>query len=151
MNVTTEAKLAEFVAAQEAVYDQVRRELAAGRKTSHWIWFIFPQVAGLGFSPMSRKFGLASKEEALSYLRHGVLGPRLRECTQMMLARPSQAAETILGDIDAMKFRSCMTLFAMVDPGESVFQTALDRFFGGDVDARTMQFLGESGDGERVP
>src|ERR1017187_9117886 len=104
--MTSEPKLAEFVAAQDAVYDQVLRELAAGRKETHWIWFIFPQMAGLGFSPKAKKFGLSSKADAQQYLKHKVLGARLRECTQIMLGLPDQHIDSILGYPDDLKFRS---------------------------------------------
>jgi len=135
--------LAEFVAAQNAAYDQVLRELAAGRKETHWIWFIFPQATGLGFSAMSRRFGIASRAEAQSYLRHDVLGPRLRECTELMLASPSRDIRSILGDPDDLKFRSSMTLFAASAPEESIFKAALEKFFGGKPDALTLRLLQE--------
>ncbi len=142
--MTTEAKLAEFVAAQEEVYDKVRRELAAGRKETHWIWFIFPQMIGLGFSSMSRKFGIASKAEARSYLMHDILGPRLRECTQLLLALPGRNIDSVLGYPDDLKFRSSMTLFAEAAPGEAIFQAALEKFFGGEPDDRTIILLRKS-------
>lgn len=139
--MTTEARLADFIAAQNAVYDQVLCELKAGRKETHWIWFIFPQFTGLGFSPMSRRFGIASKAEAGSYLRHGILGPRLRECTKLMLASPHDDISAILGSPDDMKFRSSMTLFATVAPGESIFEAALEKFYGGEPDPLTISLL----------
>lgn len=142
--MTTEAKLDEFVAAQDEVYDEVRRELAAGRKETHWIWFIFPQMIGLGFSPMAQKFGIASKAEAQSYLKHEVLGPRLRECTQLMLAQSDRSIGSILDYPDDLKFRSSMTLFAHAAPEEAIFQTALEKFFGGEPDDRTIQLLRQS-------
>ncbi|MGA2660961.1 MAG: DUF1810 family protein [Verrucomicrobiota bacterium] len=135
------AKLAEFVTAQDAVYDNVRRELAAGRKETHWIWFIFPQMAGLGFSSTSRKFGIASKAEARSYLGHSVLGPRLRECTQLMLSVPNRSIGSILGHPDDLKFRSSMTLFAAAAPEEPLFKAALEKFFGGEHDPLTIRML----------
>ncbi len=138
--MTSEAKLAEFVAAQNEVYDQVLRELSAGRKETHWIWFIFPQMAGLGSSSMSRKFGIASKDEAQLYLKHPVLGPRLRECTQIMLSLSDTRIGSILGS-DDRKFRSCMTLFAAVAPEETIFQAALDKYFKGEHDPITMDLL----------
>jgi uncharacterized protein (DUF1810 family) len=141
-------KLAQFVAAQEGVYDQVVRELTAGRKRSHWIWFIFPQMARLGFSQMSWKFGIESKEEAIGYLEHGVLGSRLRECTRLMLAAPHRDIGAIMGYPDDLKFRSSMTLFAEVAPEETCFSEALEKFFGGERDERTLEWLrgvGESG------
>ncbi len=143
MNVApgTEAKLAGFVAAQDAVYDSVRCELKAGRKETHWIWFIFPQMAGLGSSFMSRKFGIASKAEAERYLAHAVLGPRLRECTQWMLSAPGRDIASILGHPDDLKFRSSMTLFAAAAPEEPLFEAALEKFFGGEHDPITTRLL----------
>ena len=105
------------------------------------MWFIFPQMAGLGQSAMSRKFGIASKAEARSYLEHGVLGPRLRECTKLMLALPGRDAGSILGFPDDLKFRSCMTLFAAAAPEEAIFVAALEKFFGGAPDELTIDRL----------
>jgi len=138
-----DAKLADFVAAQDRVYDQVRRELAAGCKQSHWMWFVFPQLAGLGHSAMSRRFALASREEARRYWEHPVLGPRLRECTRLVLDCGTSDAHAIFGSPDDLKFRSCMTLFARAVPEEPLFQAALDRFFGGQADRRTLALLSE--------
>ena len=140
----TEEKFAEFLAAQKGVYDEVRSELAAGRKETHWIWFIFPQMAGLGYSPMARKFGIASREEAERYLDHAELGARLRECTRLMLSLPGDDIRAILGEPDDLKFRSCMTLFAEVAPGEGIFAAALEKYFGGKGDAVTKRLLEES-------
>jgi uncharacterized protein (DUF1810 family) len=134
-------RLAEFVAAQDPVYDEVLRELAAGRKETHWIWFIFPQLAGLGQSSMSKKFALASKAEARSYLEHPVLGPRLRECTRLMLASPNRSIAAILGPPDDLKFRSSMTLFAAAAPEEPIFEAALEKFFAGERDPLTLGLL----------
>ena len=139
--MTTEARLAEFVAAQNRVYDQDLRELAAGRKETHWMWFVFPQITGLGSSGMSQRFGIASKAEAQSYLDHVVLGPRLRECTGLMLASPHRDVCAILEYPDNLKFRSSMTLFAVAAPGESIFQAALEKFFDGEHDALTISRL----------
>ncbi|MDD5303399.1 MAG: DUF1810 domain-containing protein [Elusimicrobia bacterium] len=139
--MATEDKLAEFVAAQDEVYDEVRRELAAGLKETHWIWFIFPQMAGLGRSAMCKKFGIDSKAEARSYLRHGVLGPRLRECTRLMLALPNRSIGSILGRPDDLKFRSSMTLFAAAAPEEPIFEAALEKYFGGEPDVLTIGLL----------
>ncbi len=140
-HMTTEAKFAEFVAAQAPVYAEVRRELASGRKETHWIWFIFPQLAGLGHSSMCQKFGIASKAEARAYLDHGVLGPRLRECTQLMLAAPNRSIESIMGFPDDLKFRSSMTLFAAATPEEPLFKAALEKFFEGKPDPLTIELL----------
>jgi uncharacterized protein (DUF1810 family) len=137
----TAAKLAAFVTAQDAVYEQIRRELSSGRKETHWMWFIFPQMVGLGTSAMSQKFGIASAAEARSYLDHPVLGPRLRECTRLMLAVPGREISTILGYPDDRKFRSSMTLFAAVAPEDSIFDEALQKFFGGERDETTLALL----------
>jgi uncharacterized protein (DUF1810 family) len=137
----SKANFTEFVTAQDAVYDEVRRELAAGRKETHWIWFVFPQLVDLGSSAMSRKFGIASTAEARSYLEHGVLGSRLRECTQLMLALPSHNIRSILGTPDDLKFRSSMTLFTAAAPEEHIFEAALVKFFGGEPDPLTVRLL----------
>lgn len=145
-----DAKMADFVQAQNVVYDHVRRELAAGRKQSHWMWFIFPQLAGLGHSAMSRRFALESLEEARQYWEHPVLGPRLRECIELVLGCGQHDPHAIFGSPDDLKFRSSMTLFAQAMPQERLFQTALDRFFGGQPDPRTLALLGKSA-GSDVP
>jgi uncharacterized protein (DUF1810 family) len=142
--MTTETTLAEFVAAQNRVYDQVLRELTAGRKETHWIWFIFPQIMGLGLSGMSEKFGITSLAQAQCYLRHDVLGPRLRQCTELILASPHRDIRFILGDPDDLKFRSSMTLFAAAAPEESIFLAALEKFFGGEHDPLTISRLSDS-------
>jgi len=136
-----ETKLAEFVAAQDTVYDRVLRELAGGHKETHWMWFVFPQLAGLGSSPLSQKFGIASQAEARSYMDHEVLGPRLLECTRLMLAAPTSDILSILDYPDDLKFRSCMTLFAAVAPEEPLFDEALQKFFGGERDPLTLELL----------
>jgi uncharacterized protein (DUF1810 family) len=139
--MTANDRLTAFVAAQDAVYDQVCRELAAGRKESHWMWFIFPQLAGLGASPMAQKFALRSLAEAQQYLDHPVLGPRLRECTRLMVAASHGDVSDILGYPDDVKFRSSMTLFAAAAPGEPLFDEALQKFFGGQRDPLTIELL----------
>ena len=133
--------LERFLAAQDPVLDQVRAELAAGRKRSHWMWFVFPQLRGLGQSAMAQQYGLASLAEAHAYLAHPVLGKRLRDCTALVNAVQGRSAEEILGGMDAMKFRSCMTLFAAAEPGDSIFRTALDRYYAGAEDPRTLALL----------
>jgi len=133
--------LQRFVKAQDRVIDDVRAELKAGRKTSHWIWFIFPQIQWLGYSAKSRLYAINSAEEARAYLAHPLLGPRLIECTRLMLAAQGRSAEAILGDIDELKFRSCMTLFAETCPEQPVFAEALDKFFGGVRDPATLERL----------
>ncbi len=130
-----------FVAAQDPVWPQVVAELARGRKASHWMWFVFPQVAGLGHSAMSVRYALASRAEAAAYLAHPVLGPRLREATDLVLGHAGVPAETILGGIDAVKFRSSMTLFHAAAPAEARFADALAAFFGGAEDPRTREIL----------
>ena len=131
-----------FVLAQRPpVYDDVLTELRRGQKTGHWIWFIFPQVAGLGRSEMSRYYAIASLEEARGYLAHPVLGPRLRECAGSVALTNGRTAEQIFGAVDAMKVRSCMTLFHRAAPDEAVFRQVLDRFFGGVADPATDQRL----------
>ncbi len=134
--------LERFVAAQDPVWPQVLDELAAGAKRSHWMWFVFPQIAGLGHSPMSMRYALESRAEAVAYLAHPVLGPRLAEATDLMLAHAGEPAAAILGGVDAVKFRSSMTLFNAAAPQEPRFERALAAFFGGDPDPRTLALLG---------
>jgi uncharacterized protein (DUF1810 family) len=134
--------LERFVAAQEDTYDRALRELRAGRKTSHWMWWVFPQVAGLGQSPTSRQYAVADLAEARAYLRHDVLGPRLVECCRALLDLGEVGAVQVLGTIDAMKLRSSMTLFAHADPSERVFGEVLARFYAGEEDERTVALLG---------
>ena len=131
--------LARFVAAQGPVYDNVRDELRAGRKRSHWMWFVFPQIAGLGLSAMSRKFAISGLDEARAYLRHPVLGPRLVECTRLV-GESGRSVEQIFGSPDDMKFRSSMTLFATAQ-GEGVFREAIERHCGGKDDEATLAKL----------
>jgi len=129
-----------FVESQAAVMDTVRAELAAGRKRSHWMWFVFPQIAGLGTSPMSQAYAISSADEARAYLAHPLLGQRLRECTELVLLVEGRSAHAIFGSPDDMKFRSSMTLFGAVS-GEEVFLLALDRYFDGKVDDVTLRVL----------
>ncbi len=133
--------LERFVEAQARVVEQVRAELRAGAKRGHWIWFVFPQLKGLGMSENSRFYGIGSREEAAVYLRHPVLGARLVEWTRLALGVKSRTAEQIFGVVDAMKFRSSMTLFAAVSVRETVFQEALERFFEGEGDGATLERL----------
>jgi uncharacterized protein (DUF1810 family) len=119
------------------VIDGVRGELRAGRKRSHWMWFVFPQLKGLGSSAMAQHYGIGSLAEARAYLAHPVLGPRLRECCALMLAVPDRSAHEILGSPDDLKFRSCLTLFALAAPQEALFRDGLARFYGGRMDPRT--------------
>jgi uncharacterized protein (DUF1810 family) len=134
--------LERFVAAQAPVMPQVRRELAAGRKETHWMWFVFPQLRGLGTSAMATRYGITGLAEAAAYLAHPVLGARLRDGVALMGAVQGRSATAILGAVDAQKLRSCLTLFAAADPAEPVFRTALDRFYDGEADARTLALLG---------
>ncbi len=134
--------LARFVAAQAPVYAQVREELATGRKRTHWMWFVFPQIAGLGHSAMTQRYAIDSRAEAAAYLAHPVLGGRLRECSALVLSAHGPAIDDILGPPDDLKFRSCMTLFDAVAPaGETLFAQCLQRFFGGEPDAATLARL----------
>ena len=132
--------LERFVSAQEGNYEQALAELRAGRKTSHWIWFVLPQLRGLGRSSMAQQYGIADRTEAEAYLAHPLLGERLRECVRAMLAHRGQTAASILGDVDAMKFRSCLTLFDAVSP-DDCFRQALDAFYGGERDPATLALL----------
>jgi uncharacterized protein (DUF1810 family) len=133
--------LERFVDAQASVYEQIRRELTVGRKQSHWMWFVFPQIAGLGQSPMSVRFAIASLDEAKAYLAHAVLGARIRECTQLSLYVEGKTAREIFGSIDEMKFRSSMTLFARAAPDEEIFQHCIDKYFAGAPDPATSAKL----------
>ena len=126
-----------FLGEQARVYDGVLDELRRGRKTGHWIWFIFPQIAGLGHSAMSQRFAISSLDEARAYLAHPVLGARLRECAGMLLEIEGRTAEEIFGPTDATKLRSCMTLFRRAAPDEPVFAQILDRYFDGVPDGLT--------------
>lgn len=133
--------LERFVAAQNAggTYDRALGELRRGLKTSHWMWFVFPQIAGLGQSQMSRTYAISSLEEARAYLRHPVLGRRLLECAGIVAAARAGSAEQIFGGIDAQKLHSSMTLFLRAEPSETVFKQVLERYFGGLPDAATDQ------------
>jgi uncharacterized protein (DUF1810 family) len=135
--------LQRFVEAQDRVYPRVVAELRAGRKTSHWMWFVFPQVAGLGSSPMAQRYAIESLDEARAYLAHPVLGTRLRECTQLVLDVKGRDIGDILGYPDDLKFRSSMTLFAAIERAPPLFDTALQQYFGGASDARTLELLGK--------
>jgi len=133
--------LERFVAEQAFAYDGAIRELRRGKKTGHWIWFVFPQIAGLGSSAMSQRFSITSLAEARAYLAHPVLGARLRECARIVLATRDLTANEIFGSLDAMKLRSSMTLFHRAAPDEPAFRAVLDRFFRGVPDAATDEHL----------
>jgi uncharacterized protein (DUF1810 family) len=136
--------LERFVTAQRSRYDQALSEISAGRKRSHWMWYIFPQLEGLGSSPTAELYSIGSLEEAAAYLRHPVLGPRLIECAEAALAVPGASAHDIFGSPDDWKLRSSATLFALVSPSGSIFHQLLDKYFGGDQDQRTLHLLGRT-------
>jgi uncharacterized protein (DUF1810 family) len=131
--------LRRFLTAQASVIDRASAELRSGHKSSHWMWFIFPQIAGLGYSEMSRFYAIRSRDEAAAYLAHPVLGKRLVDCTRLANAVKNASAEQIFGDVDAAKFRSCMTLFAAVAPEQAEFGDALRKYFHGLADGATPQ------------
>jgi uncharacterized protein (DUF1810 family) len=133
--------LQRFVDAQAPVWTRVRAELSAGAKASHWMWFIFPQIEGLGFSAMAQRYAISGLDEARAYLAHPVLGARLREAVGLLLAVEGRAARQIMGQPDDVKLRSCLTLFAHVAPEEAVFGDALARYFGGEKDPATLTRL----------
>ncbi len=139
--------LRRFAEAHDAggTYDAALRELRAGRKTSHWMWFVFPQLAGLGRSATARRYAVSGPEEARAYLAHPVLGPRLRESARTVATLPTDDPVAVLGSVDAQKLRSSMTLFALVAPDEPVFRQVLDRCFDGQDDPLTRQLLGRTG------
>ena len=134
--------LERFVRAQESIFLQVLKELRAGQKRSHWMWFIFPQLKGLGYSSTARLYGIVSLEEARAYLGHELLGPRLVVCTEALLGHTDKSLDQILGSPDDLKFRSSMTLFSHASTDPFVFDRALDQFCGGHRDSRTLQLLG---------
>jgi uncharacterized protein (DUF1810 family) len=137
----TSYQLERFVDAQRPVYSSVLEELRAGLKRTHWMWFVFPQLAGLGRSEMARSFAITSAGEALAYLSHPVLGARLRECTKFVLDIEGRSIHAIFGSPDDVKFRSSMTLFAHVTPSEALFRAALERYFEGEPDSLTLKLL----------
>jgi uncharacterized protein (DUF1810 family) len=144
-------ELGRYLAAQEGVHGRALDELRRGRKTTHWMWFVFPQLAGLGRSAMSQRYEITSLDEARAYLAHPVLGARLRECAEAILSVEGRSAEDILGPVDARKLRSSMTLFHRTAPGEPLFGAVLDRFFEGIADAATDALLGPPGGEPALP
>ncbi|WP_462402320.1 DUF1810 domain-containing protein [Pseudomonas sp. Marseille-QA0332] len=130
--------LARFVEAQGPVYVRAFQELQAGRKTSHWMWFVFPQLRGLGHSEMAQRYGLSGLEEGRAYLAHAVLGNRLERCVSVLLQHADKSARQILGTPDDLKLRSCLTLFGQVDPANPLWQLALEQFFDGEPDKATL-------------
>ena len=133
--------LQRFVAAQAPVYEQVRDELRRGRKASHWMWYVFPQIAGLGHSAMAQRYAIASLDEARAYLAHPVLGPRLRGSTALVTAAQGKSLNAILGSPDDLKFHSSVTLFALASGNEPVFTQALDKYFAGQPDPATLAIV----------
>ena len=130
-----------FVEAQQRTFMQAVSELEDGHKTSHWMWFVFPQLRGLGRSPMATRYGIESLDEARAYLAHPLLGSRLKECVRLALRIDGRSITEIFGSPDDMKFRSCMTLFDRAAPDETLFAQALQKYFGGTPDARTLELL----------
>jgi uncharacterized protein (DUF1810 family) len=140
----TEADLIHFVSAQSDVYEQVADELTKGRKRTHWMWFVFPQLAGLGHSSIARRYAIRDLDQARRYLAHPLLGNRLRHDVQLMTSHKGKSALDILGSPDDLKFRSCLTLFAEAtskDADRTLFKQALDQFYGGKADPRTTELL----------
>lgn len=133
--------LSRFLIAQEAVYETALAELAGGVKQSHWMWFIFPQVEGLGSSAMAKRYAIRSRQEAQDYLAHPILGERLKECAKALLALEGKTAKEVMGQPDDMKLRSSMTLFATLSSPGSPFHAVLARYFSGALDERTLEFL----------
>ncbi|MCQ4296649.1 DUF1810 domain-containing protein [Pseudomonas stutzeri] len=133
--------LQRFVDAQQDHYQQALEELRSGSKRTHWMWFIFPQLQGLGRSAMAQRYAISGREEAIAYLQHPILGPRLRTCTQAMLEHCSGSARQILGSPDDLKFHSCMTLFARTASEPALFEQALQAFFDGQADPASLERL----------
>jgi uncharacterized protein (DUF1810 family) len=138
--------LSRFVQAQEGVYEQALSEISSGRKQSHWMWYIFPQFDGLGFSATSKQYAIKSVAEAEAYLSHPVLVPRLKECAEAALRVQGRTAFAIFGSPDNMKLKSCATLFARVSPPGSVFDQLLDKYFQGGREGKTLRLLGRASD-----
>ncbi|MGA8551210.1 MAG: DUF1810 domain-containing protein [Stellaceae bacterium] len=134
-------RLQRFVDAQNPVFAQVCAELGRGRKATHWMWFVFPQIAGLGHSRLATEFAISSPREAEAYLNHPVLGPRLRECTRLVNAIDGRSIDEIMGHPDDLKFHSCMTLFAHASPDNQVFKIALTKYFASEEDPATIERL----------
>ncbi|MFJ4397757.1 DUF1810 domain-containing protein [Pseudomonas sp. NPDC089396] len=134
--------LERFVEAQNRVYDQVIQELQAGRKRSHWMWYMFPQLDGLGHSIMAERYALSGLDEARAYLGHPLLGPRLEACVTALVQHSDKSAREVLGSPDDLKLRSCLTLFSQVAPDNPLFQLALAQFYAGEPDLRTLALLG---------
>ena len=136
--------LSRFLEAQKNSYDTALREIRAGRKRSHWMWYIFPQIRGLGYSAMAQHYAIRDLEEAREYLQHPVLGPRLIEISEALLALDETDPRRVMGSPDDLKLRSCMTLFQSAAPDQPVFGKVLDKFYGGQPDGRTLEILSRS-------
>lgn len=141
MNISFEYDFERFVSAQDAIYPQALAELRAGRKSGHWMWFVFPQIAGLGLSQKSMFYAISDRAEAAAYLAHPVLGPRLAECTALANLHAKAGAEALFGQPDDLKFQSSMSLFSRVKTADPIFRHALDVFFGGVGDQNTLEIL----------
>jgi len=139
---TSSVDLERFVRAQDQLMGQVRLELRAGRKRSHWMWFVFPQLSGLGRSSVAQHYGIAGLGEAHAYLQHPLLGPRLIECSELVCKESARSLNQIFGTPDDLKFHSCMTLFSLLPDAAPVFRSALDQYFAGVLDRLTMKKLG---------
>ena len=133
--------LQRFIDAEDGVFDEVCAELAGGRKRGHWMWFVFPQLKGLGHSSTAQFYGISGREEAEAYLRHAVLGPRLGQCTGLLLGVQGRSIKEIVGSPDDLKFCSCMTLFAQVAQENQIFVDAVNKYYGGEFDAWTLEHL----------
>ena len=133
--------LQRFISAQESIIDRVVDELKTGQKQTHWMWFVFPQIHGLGHSGIAKHYAISSEGEALAYLSHSLLGARLQQCTVIVAGLTGRSAEQIFGSTDAMKFRSSMTLFASVSPASVIFEAALDKYYDGRPDQTTLEYL----------
>jgi len=143
-----------FIAAQDPVYERAASELAAGRKNTHWMWFVFPQLAGLGRSPMAQRYAIESLDEAHAYLDHPILGERLRGCCRLMLSHKYRTAHAILGSPDDLKFRSCLTLFleaSRQNDDRELFKTCLSAFYDGKPDAQTLRLLDKGSSAKKQP
>jgi uncharacterized protein (DUF1810 family) len=138
-------RLQRFVDAQDPIFAEICAELGRGRKTTHWMWFVFPQLAGLGRSRLASEFAISSLQEATAYLNHPILGPRLRQCTRLVNRVEGRSIEEIFGYPDDLKFHSCMTLFAHASPDNQVFKAALTKYFAGEDDPATIERLPRSG------
>src|SRR5262245_61313920 len=134
--------LSRFVKAQESDYERALAEIKSGRKRTHWMWYIFPQIDGLGFSSTAKFYAIKSLDEARAYLDHPVLGPRLRECAEAAVGVEGRSATEVFGSPDDLKLRSCATLFACVSPPGSVFERLLQKYYGGERDRKTLEILG---------